>query len=87
MPRTVPGRQTPCIIRLGSEREIQSGGQDNVIFLEGRRGRRRIGHVDFTERILPSQPLAQLGDAAEVEGYAILPSVAEVGEQVQLLSK
>ena len=41
-----------------------------------------IGHVDIAERILPSQPFAQLGDAAEIEGRAILPGIAEVGEEV-----
>ena len=69
------------------EREIQPGGQDYVILLERRGGYRRIGHVDIAERILPSQPLAQLGDAAEVEGHTILPAIAEVRVEIQLLGE
>src|ERR1700680_990406 len=71
---------------LVSERDIEPSSQDNVILLERRRGRRRIGHVDIAKRILPPQPLAQFGYAAEIEGPSIFAGVTEVGEEVQLLS-
>src|ERR1700674_142481 len=71
---------------LVSEGNIEPSSQDNVILLERRRGRRRIGHIDIAKRILPPQPLAQFGHAAEIEGPTIFAGVTEVGEEVQLLS-
>ena len=73
-----------------SERHIQPGGQDDVILFERRRARRlnrRIGHVDIAERILPSQPLADLGYAAKIDGRSILPNILrKVGIVVGLFS-
>src|SRR3981081_2988381 len=87
MPRTRQRRQNPCAFLLVREREVQPGGQNDIVFLERGRGGWRVCNVNIAERILPSQPLAQLGDAAEGEGHAILSGVAEVREEVQLLSK
>ena len=47
----------------------------------------RIGHIDVSERVLPSQPFADLGHGAEIEGGAILAGVIQVGEEIQLLGQ
>src|ERR1700686_317786 len=62
----------PCV--LVGERDIEPTSQDNVILLERRRGRRRIGHVDIANRIMPPHPLAQFGHAAEIEGSLLIIS-------------
>src|SRR5579872_4830697 len=68
-----------------SKGDVQPGGQNNVILLQRRCGRRRIGYVDIAEGILPSQPFAQFGYAAEVKRYAILTGIAEVGKKIKFL--
>src|ERR1700685_3302181 len=83
------GAPAPTFL-LVSEGEIQPGCKDNVICLEGRRARRlrrRIGHIDIAERILPCQPLADLSHGAEIESRAILPGFpeAKVGKEFHLL--
>ena len=60
------------------EREVQAGGQQNIVLL-GARG--RIGHVDVSERILPSQPLADLGHGAEIERASVLARVLKSGKK------
>src|ERR1700756_5737644 len=78
---------TPVPTWLVCERYIQPGGQDDVILLQRRRARglnRRIGYVDIAERILPSQPLADLGHTAKIEGRSILPNILrKVGKVVR----
>ena len=49
--------------------------------------RGRIGDVDISERVLPSQPFADLGHRAEIEGRAVFAGVIEVGEEVQLFGQ
>src|SRR5579863_5135624 len=68
-----------------SKGDVQPGGQDNIILLQRRCGRRRIGYVDIAKSILPSQPFAQFSYAAEVKGHAILAGIAEVGKKVKFL--
>src|SRR5580692_13217670 len=80
---------TFCLV---SKREIKPGGQNNVVCLErrgARRLRRRIGHVNVAECILPCQPLADLRYRPEIECRMILSYQAgtEVGEEIQLLGK
>src|SRR5580693_6908638 len=81
---------TPASTLLVSERHIQPGGQDDVILLKRGRARglnRGIGHIDIAERILPSQPFADLGYAAKIEGGSILPKILrKVGVIVGLFS-
>src|SRR5580698_2725368 len=72
---------------LVGEREIQTGGQDDVIRFErksSRRLRRWVCYVDIAERVLPCQPLADLRHRPEIKGRMILPHQAgtEVGEKV-----
>ena len=60
------------------------GGEQNVVLLAAGRG---IGYVNVSERVLPSQPFAELGHRAEVEGGAILAGIIQVGEEIQLLGQ
>ena len=75
---------------LVSERHIQPGGQNNIVLLERRRAWRLyggVGHVDIAERILPSQPLADLRHAPKIDGGSILPKILrKVGVIVGLFS-
>src|SRR5580658_10654717 len=82
------GEDVHVSLPLVSKREIQPGGQDNVIRFERKSACwlcRWVGYVDIAERILPGQPLADLRHRTEIEGRTILPRcVGEVGEEVQL---
>ena len=66
------------------KRKIQARGEQNVVLLGTRR---RIGYINVAKRILPSQPLADLGHGAKVECPSILASVIQVREKVELLSQ
>ena len=54
------------------KRKIQARREQNVVLLGARR---RIGYINVAKRILPSQPLADLGHGAKVECPSILASV------------
>src|SRR5689334_15014599 len=63
---------------------IQARGQQNVILaLAGR----RVGDIDITERILPAQPLVDLGDGSQVESAAKFSRLIEIREEVELLGQ
>src|SRR5882762_2109535 len=66
------------------KRKIQARSKQNIVLLSSRR---RIGHIDVAERVLPPQPLADLGHSAEVECRAILAGVIQIREEVELLAQ
>ena len=47
----------------------------------------RIGDINVSEGILPSEPFVDLGDGPKIKHSAILAGVAQVGVEVQLLRK
>ena len=64
------------------ERHIQSRSEYDVILLLSCRG---IGDINVAERVLPAQPLADLGHGSEIEGSAILAGIAQIRIKIQLL--
>jgi len=60
------------------KRDIQSGGELNIVLLASRR---RVGHVDISKGVLPAQPLTDLGDRAKVKGRTIFAGVVQIGEE------
>ena len=70
--------------RLVGKRHVQARGQDDIVlFLPGG----RIGDINVSEGILPSEPFVDLGHGPKIKHSAILAGVAQVGVEVQLLRK
>ena len=61
---------------LVRERNVQARRELQVIPF---RSAWRIADIDIRERILPAQPLVELGDGAEIEVPRYCPRLTEVG--------
>src|SRR5690242_3844331 len=66
------------------ERNVEPGSQKQVILLLAGGW---IGHVNIGKRVLPSQPFADLGHGAEIEGGAVLARIVEVGIEIKTLGE
>ena len=80
-------RCVPCELNdqdrgLVVECDIQSGGKNQVVVLGPGW---RVRHVDVAELVLPTQPLADLGDAAKTYGHAVFARVLQIGKEIQVL--
>src|SRR5580692_2678879 len=70
---------------LVGERDIQTGRKLDVVPLNFRHRRGRIGVKNISKRVLPAQPLIHFGDRSYVDCAAVLTGVAEVGVKQEAL--
>lgn len=65
------------------KRKVSPGSEQDVVLLASRRG---IGDVDIAERVLPSQPLVDLGHRPKIESGPLFATLAQFRKEVELLS-
>ncbi len=84
-PEWRPDGKDPATLNvLVRERNVQTRCIQDVILLLARG---RVAHIDVSESILPTEPLAELGHGTEIERRAIVTRTAEIGIKVGTLSE